>query len=544
MSAFELWGIDKALEKFEGMFAIALFDKKENLLYLIRDRIGEKPLFYGFQKGLFFFSSEVRSFSSIPFFSKDISYEAVNTFLHHGYFFDDQTIYKNVKNLNAGAYLKINVSGLPESLDNIAQIKRYWVLKKSTIKNQYANINDATDDLDSLLKRTIQDQMISDVPLGAFLSGGIDSSLVVAIMNEVSSNKIKTFSIGFENKFFDESNYAAKIANYIGTDHNQLIINEKEILDLSISMIDSYDQPFGDVSSIPTRLVSDFAKSQVTVSLSGDAGDELFCGYDRYSIFDKYYNFPFRKPLGALIHYLPKNLIGDFFSKFPVDAFNYINARRINKLGNMLKTNRNSKYSYQSLLMHVTDMHELNIFRKEKNNYLIKYYNDLNKIIDIDENTNHLEYAMWNDLKSYLPNDILVKVDRAAMSVSLETRVPFLNHKIVEFARKLPLKYKYNRQQGKKIILKNLLSKKIPNHLFERPKKGFGVPIEDWLRGPLEDWMMDSLSSDQLNKSNIFNLNSINKILNNFKSEGNLQGQLIWNILVLQNWMIKNSVTG
>ena len=416
--------------------------------------------------------------------------------------------------------------------------------KKSTIKNQYANINDATDDLDSLLKRTIQDQMISDVPLGAFLSGGIDSSLVVAIMNEVSSNKIKTFSIGFENKFFDESNYAAKIANYIGTDHNQLIINEKEILDLSISMIDSYDQPFGDVSSIPTRLVSDFAKSQVTVSLSGDAGDELFCGYDRYSIFDKYYNFPFRKPLGALIHYLPKNLIGDFFSKFPVDAFNYINARRINKLGNMLKTNRNSKYSYQSLLMHVTDMHELNIFRKEKNNYLIKYYNDLNKIIDIDENTNHLEYAMWNDLKSYLPNDILVKVDRAAMSVSLETRVPFLNHKIVEFARKLPLKYKYNRQQGKKIILKNLLSKKIPNHLFERPKKGFGVPIEDWLRGPLEDWMMDSLSSDQLNKSNIFNLNSINKILNNFKSEGNLQGQLIWNILVLQNWMIKNSVTG
>lgn len=545
LTAFEYWGIDSALDKFQGMFAIALFDKKINILYLLRDRMGEKPLFFGLQNNLLFFSSEIRSFNSIECFSKEVSYDSINDFIHYGYFLDNKTIYKNVKNLSAGTYLKIEVSKISDSIDQFTKTVRYWDPKKPHTKNQYSNIDLATDELEILLKDTIRDQMISDVPLGAFLSGGIDSSLIVSLMSEISSRKVKTFSIGFDNDFYDESKYASSISNYLGTDHNELVIKEKDIIDFAASMSNGYDQPFGDVSSIPTRLVSNFAKSQVTVSLSGDAGDELFCGYDRYSVFDKFYNLPFRNIIGKSIKLLPNNLIGNIFSKSKIHNIKYINSHRISKLGDMLSADKHSRFNYQSLFMSTTNIDKLNIFKFDKNMILGRNYYKLlknEKVLHFGDN--HLETAMLDDLVSYLPNDILVKVDRAAMSVSLETRIPFLNHKVVEFALKLPLKYKYNKREGKKLILKNLLSRKMPEHLFERPKKGFGAPVEDWLKGPLADWMMDSLSSEQLNKTNVFQARGINGMISDFQTKKNQQGQFIWNILMLQNWMIANKVVG
>ena len=545
LCAIEYWGIDEALNKFEGMFAIALYDKKEKNLYLIRDRIGEKPLFYGFENGIFFFSSEIRSINKIPGFKKLVCQNSINTFLHHGYFLEDQTIYKNVKNLRAGSYLKLKISEEFCSFEETIEIIKYWSLKPQNIKENFLNIDDSVDQLDNLLKKVVSDQMITDVPLGAFLSGGVDSSLIVAIMSELSTRKVKTFSIGFENQFYDESKYASEISNYLGTDHHEMIISDFEIIELATSMANIYDQPFGDVSSIPTRLVSNFAKSEVTVSLSGDAGDELFCGYDRYSFYDTYYNMPFKNIIGPLINNLPKKLIENIFANSPIQSFKYINSRRIAKFASMLNSNKNSRFAYQSLLMHTTDMYNLGIISDQSslaNNKI--YYQELKNTIDITKDINHLEYAMRHDINSYLPNDILVKVDRAAMGVSLETRIPFLNHKVVEFSQGLPIGFKYNKSMGKKAILKKLLSKKIPKKLFDRPKKGFGVPIENWLRGPLMDWMNESLSQEQLSKTNLFNRRGIDKILYEFKNSNNLQGQLIWNILMLQNWMNANNVTG
>ena len=379
--------------------------------------------------------------------------------------------------------------------------------------------------------------MISDVPLGAFLSGGIDSSLIVALMQENSEKKINTFTIGFDDAHFDESSHAKEIASFLGTNHNELILNEKNLLNLVLNNSSVYDQPFGDLSALPTKLLSDYTRTQVTVALSGDAGDELFCGYGRYKVFNKYYNVSFRSQISKALSVLPANGIENFFSRIPISSLHYITAQRIKKFKKMLEKEKKSRGNYLSLFMNdVKEVKKIFEFSSPIEEYLRMKENFP------DSSENFLRNVMDDDLNNYLPEDILVKVDRAAMSSSLETRMPFLNHKIVEMSRELPFDNLYNSNHEMKVILKKILSKKLPKKMFDREKQGFSVPIVKWLKGDLHDWMYDSLSSNQLEKTNFFNKKQIVNLLNNFTHKNQyINVQLIWNILMLQNWAISSN---
>ena len=357
-------------------------------------------------------------------------------------------------------------------------------------------------------------------------------------------NKVKTFTIGFEQNGFNEAHHAKKIASFLGTEHQELYISDREVQENIKNIVNVYDQPLGDISSVPTKILSDFVRKNVTVSLSGDGADELFCGYNRYKVFDKYYNFKFRKLLAGLLKVIPKKSIESIFSKKDSFAHQYMTAARIQKFENMISKDKRSKLNYQILLMNDQSL----ITKILQHDSSIVDYMDLNSsysLDDIDDKENaHLIKIMNEDLDHYLPEDILVKVDRAAMSASLETRMPFLNHKIVEFSNNLPFKYKYNDKKNMKFILKDILSKKIPENLYSRPKQGFSVPISMWLKGNLKSWMLDNLSDTSLTSTNVFIKSEINIIIRKFLNDNNsMNVQLIWNIIMIQQWMLINKLS-
>tara|TARA_B100001248_G_scaffold250487_1_gene224619 strand:- start:14069 stop:16015 length:1947 start_codon:yes stop_codon:yes gene_type:complete len=540
LAAIDTWGINESILKFEGMFAISLYDKRNKNLYLIRDRIGEKPLYYGYENEVFYFSSEIKSFFQLPNFDTTLSNNGLNDFINFSFIPHHSTIFKNVHVLKAGSILKINVSSGYQNLVNSLKEESYWKPIRKNFTN-FDNIDKATDYLERRLNNVIKNQMISDVPLGVFLSGGIDSSIVTSLMQEISENQIKTFTIGFEDKIYDESTYSKKVASYLGTSHYEKIISNKDVLNLATNIAKTNDQPFGDMSSIPTKLVSDFAKEHVTVCLTGDAGDELFCGYDRYSVYDKFYNTSYRELLSSLTNYLPSELIEKITSKIPVKQIQYITSRRIKKFNSMISREKGSRYNYYSLLFADNDINEQNLINTTSD--LVKRY-DLNNSFYLhskDKTLNHLEYIMNEDIKYYLPDDILYKVDRAAMSTSLETRIPFLDHQIVEFSQNLPLKYKFN--GNKKLILKNLLKRKMPSHLFLREKQGFGVPMQSWIQGNLKEWVLDTLSEEELKKTNIFSADAIKSLVTGVIDNKNQKTQLLWNVIQLQDWMRYHSLS-
>jgi len=536
IESFSHWGIEATLKKLEGMFAIALWDKKNKNLYLIRDRLGEKPLYYGLQNNIFFFSSELKALKYLVKFKKKVSRKSIDTFLHFGYFLNNETIYDDVFQVPAATYLVIPIINKKISSYDSIKINKYWHIQNNKSINNN-NLENNSLKLEDLLRKKINDQMISDVPLGAFLSGGIDSSLIVALMQEQSIKKINTFTIGFTDSHFDESSSAKEIASYLGTDHNELILSESDLLKLAKNNSNIYDQPFGDLSALPTKLLTDFTKSQVTVALSGDAGDELFCGYERYKIFNKFYNVRFREYISKFVSWLPANRIENFFSRFPIDSFHYITAQRIMKFEKMLGKDKNSKGNYLSLFMSESEqVNKIFEFTPSIDDYL-----KLNEDFSCNSN-DYMRNIMHHDLENYFPEDILVKVDRAAMSSSLETRMPFLNHEVIEFSQELPFDHMYSQKHEMKVILKKILSKKIPKNLFNRPKQGFSVPIVKWLKNDLRDWMHDSLSPKQLEKTGFFNSKEILNLIDNFATEkesGHVQ--LIWNVLMLQNWAIDNN---
>ena len=543
LAAFDTWGIEKTLLQIEGMFAIALWNRREKKLFLIRDRMGEKPLFYGIQDDLFFFSSELSVLKNLKKFNIKVSKKAINTFLHLGYLEKNQTFFENIYSVPRSNFIEINLSTNKKiNYENLI-IKEYWNPDNSK-KYNFTNFQDYSHELDSLLKNKIKDQIITDVPVGAFLSGGIDSSLIVSYMQELSINKVKTFTIGFEQNGFNEAHHAKKIANFLGTEHQELYISDREVQENIKNIVNVYDQPLGDISSVPTKILSDFVRKNVTVSLSGDGADELFCGYNRYKVFDKYYNFKFRKLLAGLLKVIPKKSIESIFSKKDSFAHQYITAARIQKFENMISKDKRSKLNYQILLMNDQSL----ITKILQHDSSIVDYMDLNSsysLDDIDDKENaHLIKIMNEDLDHYLPEDILVKVDRAAMSASLETRMPFLNHKIVEFSNSLPFKYKYHDKKNMKFILKDILSKKIPENLYSRPKQGFSVPISMWLKGNLKSWMLDNLSDSSLTSTNVFIKSEINIIIRKFLNDNNsMNVQLIWNIIMIQQWMLSNKLS-
>lgn len=507
------YGIE-VVEKLNGMFAIALYDKKSDVMYLIRDHLGVKPLYYYINEKNLVFASELKPIMEVPFFKKEIDYDSLNNYLYYGYITGEKSIFKNVYKLLPGNYLKLK--------DNKIEIKEYWSIEKTYLnrKIQDNSLENWKKIIKDHLEKSIKERMISDVPIGAFLSGGIDSSLVVAIMQSLSKNPIKTFTIGFENKLYNEAGYAKLVAEHLGTDHTEYYLKDSEVGELIENIPQYYDEPFADSSQIPTMIVSKLAKEQVTVSLSGDGGDELFCGYSSYE------------------RYLKLSKYIEIFKMFQWLPFKERIAKKVSsKYTHLLKFNSEDNIinaGYLSYIAKESFLKRWNRINKEERYFKLNY---LTKNIQ--------EKAMLRDLITYLPDDILTKVDRASMAYSLESRAPFVDdHKFVELSFNIPHSLKYKNNE-KKYILKEILSDYVPRELIERPKKGFAIPIEEMLRTNLKYLLEMYLNEEFIKKQNIFNKIKIKECLRLFYARKNIEYQgiyinkLVWHLLIFQMWYKK-----
>lgn len=496
--SFTQFGIEETISKFIGMFAIGLFDKIENKLYLIRDRVGIKPLYYTFQNDEFVFSSELKGFAN--HLKEKVSNKSIIQFMTLGYIPKNNSYYENISKLEAGNYLIFDGQNI--------EIERYWDLPTQKIDISY---KDAVVETERLIRSSIKYRLLADVEVGSFLSGGVDSSLVSAIMQEETTKKIKTFSIGFEDIAYDESIYAKEVAKYINSEHYEYKFGVNDVFNLLDNFDNYYDEPFGDASSLPMMLLCQKTKEQVSVALSGDGGDELFLGYDRYFLTNNYFN-KFQK--------IPKILreIGSFVAKNS-------NQDKLQKLSCPLK-NLTQDNLYSLLYTSIKPWELQNLFDKE---FIKDSFGkvDLN-LLDILEysfdGNDSIDSFSRLDFKKYLVDDILTKVDRASMAYTLEARVPLLDHRVVEFAYSLSTNIKL--QNGAKSILKDILYKKVSKELIDRPKRGFSVPLKYWFRKELKDIAYEKIQS----LDDRFNKQYLNKIFEEHQKGKNFE-YVLWNIL-------------
>lgn len=544
LTAIENWGLEKTLRECIGMFALALWDRETRVLSLARDRMGEKPLYYGWQgsgtKRIFLFGSELKALRAHPDFRAEIDRDAIALQARHNYIPAPYTIYRGIRKLAPGHVLELPFDDGVAFQDEAPPSRAYWSLDEALKVGRdnlfSGNDTEAIDSLDLLLRDAIGQQMLADVPLGAFLSGGIDSSTVVGIMQSLSARPVKTFTIGFDEAGMNEAVFAKEVSRSLRTDHTELYVTSQMAMDVIPQLADLYDEPFSDSSQIPTYLVSKLAKQHVTVSLSGDAGDELFCGYSRYKTAAKLWEYlervprPIRvstagairslsvetwskigSPIGRLLKSAPGN-IGDRAYKFAE-----------------LLTESDRSHVYRRLISHWTEPDQLVLGARESVNYF-------SATSPADAASSFYDQMMTADMHTYLPDDILTKVDRAAMGVSLETRVPFLDHRVVELAARMPLHMKLRDGQGK-WILRQVLYRYVPKDLIERPKMGFGVPIDAWLRGPLRGWAEDLLDERRLREEGFFNPEAVRvKWDEHCSGRRNWQYHL-WDILMFQAWL-------
>lgn len=542
LAAFDIWGIKKAVEKLNGMFAFAVWDLKEQNLYLGRDRIGEKPLYYGWCGDSFLFGSELKSLKAHPSFDPTLNPQAIDAFLKYNYIPTPSSIYKSIYKLTPGTLVCLNSKHFQEK--SIPSPFAYWSLQEIALQGVHQpttfSETEAIEHLDILLNKSVQQQMVADVPLGAFLSGGIDSSLIVSLMQHQSSLPIKTFTIGFQQADMNEAAYARSIASYLKTDHTEMLVSDQQAREVIPLLSSLYDEPFADSSQIPTYLVSRLARQHVTVSLSGDAGDELFGGYNRHIWANQLEFYTSKIPLGM------RNLLGLTLQKLPLSFMDRLSAweasvftkRRLpSSLGDKVKKFSNVLLEqksgiYETLISNSQDTENL-LSADYKNQTL---FSNKNYGEEID---NLAQKMMLNDSLTYLPDDILVKVDRAAMGVGLETRVPMLDKDIIEFSWKLPLSMKIKQGKGK-WILRQVLSRYIPPKMMERPKQGFAVPLSSWLRGPLFNWADSFLNEQAVKNSGILNAHTVQqKWSEHVSGKKNCQHQL-WALLMLQIWLKNN----
>lgn len=535
LASFSTWGIEETITKAIGMFAIAVWDKKTQTLSLIRDRAGEKPLYYGWQKNTFLFGSELKALRTHPSWLGEIDRQSLALFLRHNYIPAPWTIFSGIFKLLPATILTLSLESIKRNPGSLPQPRNYWSFINASIDEDNAVISNNEDEcisqLECLLRNTIHNQMLSDVPIGAFLSGGIDSSLIVSLMQKESNLPVKTFSIGFNEDEYNEAQYAKAVAKHLNTEHTDLYVSESDARAIIPDIPCIWDEPFSDSSQIPTLILTKLTKKYVTVALSGDGGDELFGGYVRYFDCLKQYNRLIKIPnslrflSSKLLYALPRNFWSalDFVTK-PI-LKNRISTV-FHKIA-LLFDNLTLEELYRCMVSHWYFPEQLVInFEPATSNTDISHY--LLK--------SNFERLMLIDFRSYLPDDILVKVDRSAMAVSLETRTPFLDHRIVEFSSKLPISYKIRNGQGK-WILKQLLKRHIPCELIDRPKKGFGVPLGKWLRGSLRDWAENLLSEDNLKKDGLFYPEPIRKAwLEHLSGYGKWEYRL-WDILMFQAWM-------
>jgi len=529
LAGFEAWGVSATLQRAAGMFGLALWDRKDRKLYLARDRIGEKPIYYGWQgqgdASVFLFGSELKALVRHPAFVGEVDRDSLADYMQDSYISAPRSIYRNIFKLLPGCILTLSETGE-------AQVEPYWsasqVIEQGLSDRWTLGEDEAIDELERLFSQAISGQLVADVPVGAFLSGGLDSSTVVAFLQRASSGPVQTFTAGSADPRYDESPFARKIAEYLGTDHHEIMISGEDALAVVPKLSSIYDEPFADSSQVPAFLISQLARSRVTVSLTGDGGDELFAGYDKYHRTERIWRHmrkvprPLRSATGAVLGAVPGDLWNGLGKLAGID-------RPHSTLGDQMK--RGAK------LLGARSPRDIGRgFSQRWDGEAVVVGAARTKRDEATFDLGPAESVMAMHLQQYLPDDLLVKVDRAAMAVSLETRAPFLDHRIVEFAWRLPLNFKM-RGQSTKWILKKMLARHVPLELFDRPKRGFSVPVDEWLRGPLRGWAEDLLSASRLRDDGYFRPNLIRQAWGaHLSGRSNRQAQL-WTVLMFQSWL-------
>ena len=534
LAAIEQWGFKNTLAKTKGMFAIALWDKKKKKLSLACDRVGEKPLYYGWIDKKFVFASELKSLKKFPGFDNKIDRSSLALFLRFNSIPAPYSIYEDIYKIEPGQFIEVG------SKSKELEKHYFWSLeeiyKVERINKFVGSSSDAVNQLDNVLSNAVASQMQSDVPLGAFLSGGIDSSTIVALMQHHSNHDVNTFSIGFNSKEFDEAKHASLVAKQLGTNHYEKYVSNEDALNVIPNLPTIYDEPFADSSQIPTYLVSKFAKQKVTVALSGDAGDELFGGYNRYIFNERLLKNIFKAP-SSIKKLISKILFGISEEKWNSLLGSYM-SKHFNNIGHKIHKTASVISSESILDLHfklISQIHDPSDWLKESGEYKTLFDDDIERFAEL----NSIERMMAYDLMSYLPTDILTKVDRASMAVSLETRIPFLDPDVIAFSASLPIEYKI-RNGVSKWVLREVLYKYVPKNIIERPKMGFGVPLAEWLRGPLKDWAESLLDEKRLYQEGFFNVEFVrDKWLEHLSGKRNW-GYQLWNVLMFQAWLENN----
>lgn len=540
LMSVQQWGLEKALEALEGMFAIGLWDRRRCELHLVRDRFGEKPLYYGWVGGRLAFASELKAIASIPGFNANLDRDAIAIYLRRSCIPAPHTVYQGLYKLLPGHMVTFPGNTRPGSM---RVPEPYWSAL-AEIESAKLNIlsgspKELTDELEETLSRSVASRMIADVPVGAFLSGGVDSSLIAALMQKQSIKPIETFTVGYADRRYDESPGAAAVANYLGTNHSTLHVSDRDIAQVIPLLAGIWDEPFGDPSQVPVLLLSRFARSAVTVSLSGDGGDELFAGYNRHAWLEKLWKrsgaIPpsFRRAIGSGLSNISPGLVNRAAHMTRFLPVKFRIRQPSNKLMKLAKVMSSSspEEAYYSLVSNwnTTSSIVIGTSNRYDNNSDGRQWQSLSDITEV---------MLWLDLVTYLPDDILTKLDRAAMGVSLETRVPFLDRDVFRLAWRLPMQMKL-RDGTTKWILREVLHRHVPAALVNRPKSGFDLPLDDWLRGSLRPWAEDLLSESHLQNQGIMDPSPVRSAWKLHLSGRHDFGYELWDVLMLQSWMDK-----
>jgi asparagine synthase (glutamine-hydrolysing) len=521
------WGPERAVTRFVGMFAIALWDRESRVLRLVRDRIGVKPLYWCRHGGVVLFGSELKALMAHPVWRGGIDIEATAAFMRYSYVPGPAAIFRDVHKLAPGTILTV-------AADKEPCISPYWRLRDAIApQTSTDDETEAADRLEAILRESVRGRMISDVPLGAFLSGGIDSSTVVALMQAQSNLKVRTFSIGFSEPGYDEAQHAKAVAAHLGTDHTELYVTARQAIDVVPHLPEWFDEPFADSSQIPTYLVSAMTRRHVTVALSGDGGDELFAGYPRYRIVDEIWRrlgflpHSLRRAGGAGLALLPEPLLDHAFAILPARLRRHNAGRKIHRIAALL-----SQPAEDELFVELAAVwpHEAALVPGSTGAGRLRTDPDLARMLP-----DAISRMQYYDTLAYLPDDIMTKVDRCSMAVALEAREPLLDHRLVEFAWTLPPRFKYDGRQTKR-LLRQVLHRYVPPDLVERPKMGFSVPLASWLRGELRDWAEGLLSKTRLAADGIFAADEVRRLWDQHQARQADRAQVLWNVLMFQAW--------